>query len=57
MTALDEMKKTQRGVSEMQSLLLKESGSYDVNVNDGTINWPQPKTEPNGEEKPEGNEK
>tara|TARA_R110000824_G_scaffold239639_4_gene428330 strand:- start:1486 stop:1800 length:315 start_codon:yes stop_codon:yes gene_type:complete len=55
--AIDELKKTQRKVSDMQTTLVSEYGSYDINIHDGTINWPKPKTEPNGEEKPEGDEK
>ena len=54
-TALDEMKKTQNKVGDMQNLLLREYGSYDVNINDGTINWP--KAESNGVDKPEDDEK
>ena len=46
-TALDEMKKNQRRVGEMQDLLLREYGSYDVNISDGTINWAKPKEEKN----------
>tara|TARA_R100000234_G_scaffold113014_1_gene87102 strand:+ start:39 stop:323 length:285 start_codon:yes stop_codon:yes gene_type:complete len=42
-TALDEMKKHQGRISDFQSLLLREYGSFDVNVNDGTINWPKEK--------------
>ena len=57
MTALEDLKNAQRQVSEMQSLLLKEYGSYDVNVNDGTINWRQPKPESNSVEKPKKDEK
>ena len=56
MTALDEMKKNQQGVSQMQDILLKEYGSYDVNVNDGTINWPKDPSE-NGIDKPKKDEK
>ena len=29
------------GKIEMQNTLSKEYGSFDVNVNDGTINWPK----------------
>ena len=39
-TALEELKKQQNGVSKLQDTLLREYGSYDVNINDGTINWP-----------------
>ena len=55
-TAFEEMRKAQQGVSGMQDLLLKEYGSYDVNVNDGTINWPKDPSE-NGIEKPKEDEK
>ena len=44
-TALDELKKQQHKVGDMQDLLIREYGSYDVNVEDGTINWPEPKKE------------
>ena len=44
-TALDAMKDQQRGITEMQDLLLREYGSFDVNIDDGTINWPQEKKE------------
>ena len=40
-TALDEMRKQQGKVGDLQSLLLREYGSFDINVNDGTINWPK----------------
>ena len=46
-TALDELKKQQHLVGDMQELLIREYGSYDVNVEDGTINWPKPKEEKN----------
>ena len=54
-TALDEMKKYQKQISGMQDLLVTEYGTFDVNVADGTINWP--KSEPNGVEKENKNEK
>jgi uncharacterized protein YdaL len=31
----------QKGVKTMQDTLVKEYGSYDVNLDDGTINWPK----------------
>ena len=34
----------------MQDTLTKEYGSFDVNINDGTINWPEEKKE-NSDEK------
>ena len=55
--ALQEVLKTQSKVSEMQNTLVTEYGSYDVNINDGTINWPKQKPEPNGVEKPNKDEK
>tara|TARA_Y100000592_G_scaffold31431_1_gene50059 strand:+ start:839 stop:1147 length:309 start_codon:yes stop_codon:yes gene_type:complete len=54
--AMRELVKAQSEIGEMQNLLLKEYGSYDVNVTDGTINWPKDPSE-NGIDKPEENEK
>ena len=54
--AMRELVKSQSDIGEMQNLLLKEYGSYDVNVTDGTINWPKDPSE-NGVEKPEEDEK
>ena len=54
--AMRELGKSQSEIGEMQELLLREYGSYDVNVNDGTINWPKDPSE-NGVEKPEEDEK
>tara|TARA_R110002020_G_scaffold225073_2_gene435082 strand:+ start:193 stop:549 length:357 start_codon:yes stop_codon:yes gene_type:complete len=59
--AMRDLGKSQTDIADMQDLLLKEYGTYDVNVNDGTINWtvPPPKhnsnstTESNGVEKTE----
>ena len=31
----------QEGVQKMQDGLVKEYGTYDVNLDDGTINWPK----------------
>ena len=39
--ALRELMNTQDQVSTMQDILLAEYGSYDVNITDGTINWPK----------------
>tara|TARA_B100000579_G_scaffold193654_1_gene158251 strand:+ start:2406 stop:2705 length:300 start_codon:yes stop_codon:yes gene_type:complete len=55
-TALDEMKRNQKEIAKMQDLLMREYGSFDVNINDGSINWPK-KPESNGVEKPVENEK
>jgi len=32
---------SQNKVKGMQETLVKEYGTYDVNLNDGTINWPK----------------
>ena len=45
----------QNKVQLMQDTLIKEYGSYDVSLEDCTINWP--KTESNGLEKSNTNEK
>mgnify|MGYP003135643472 CR=1 FL=1 len=31
----------QEGVQKMQDVLVKEYGTYDVNLDNGTINWPK----------------
>jgi len=54
--AMRELGKSQSEIAEMQELLLREYGSYDINVNDGTINWPKKPSE-NGVEKPKEDEK
>ena len=43
-------------VPVLQNKLEKEYGSYDVNLNDGTINWPKEPSE-NGIDKPKEDEK
>ena len=43
-------------VPVLQNKLEKEYGSYDVNLNDGTINWPKEPSE-NGVDKPKEDEK
>jgi len=60
--AMGQLNQTQNDITEMQSVLLREYGSYDVNLNDGTINWPSDKVEKNGvepsaTEKPKKDEK
>ena len=55
--AMRELSKSQSEIGEMQDILLKEYGTYDVNVNDGTINWPEAETESNGVDKPKKDEK
>ena len=38
---LHELGLSQKNIIEMQDKLSKEYGSFDVNVTDGTINWPK----------------
>ena len=40
-TLLHNLSITQDRVSVLQDTLMKEYGSYDVNLEDGTINWPK----------------
>ena len=40
---LHELGLSQNKVIEMQDKLNKEYGSFDVNIQDGTINWPKEK--------------
>ena len=40
-TLLHELGLSQKKIIDMQSKLSKEYGSFDVNVVDGTINWPK----------------
>ena len=47
--------KAQDEVADLQGLLVKEYGTYDVNLNDGTINWPE--VSPNGVDKSNEDEK
>tara|TARA_Y100001963_G_C6502390_1_gene318444 strand:- start:121 stop:399 length:279 start_codon:yes stop_codon:yes gene_type:complete len=42
-TLLHDLAVTQDKVGLMQDTLMKEYGSYDVNLTDGTINWPKEK--------------
>ena len=37
----------QQKIQQMQDTLQKEYGSFDVNISDGTINWPEDKKEEN----------
>ena len=39
--ALHDLAVNQDKVGLLQDKLVKEYGSYDVNLNDGTINWPK----------------
>ena len=42
---LHNLQQTQNQVTQFQNLLQKEYGSFDVNIEDGTINWPEDKKE------------
>ena len=52
---LHELGLSQKKVIELQDELSKEYGTYDINLSDGTINWPE--VSPNGENKPKEDEK
>jgi hypothetical protein len=54
--ALHDLKMTQDQIGPFQDILMKEYGHYDVNLTDGTINWPKEPSE-NGVEKPKEDEK
>ena len=51
--ALHDMVDANKSITTMQNVLLREYGSFDINLEDGKINWP----EENGVEKPKDNEK
>ena len=38
---LHELVISQKNIIEMQDKLSKEYGSFDINITDGTINWPK----------------
>ena len=38
---LHNLDEAQKGVKTMQDMLVKEYGTYDVNLDDGAINWPK----------------
>jgi hypothetical protein len=38
---LHELSGVQKQIIEMQDMFTKEYGTHDINVNDGTINWPK----------------
>ena len=38
---LHNLDESQKGVKTMQDMLVKEYVTYDVNLDDGTINWPK----------------
>ena len=35
----------QGGIQKLQDMLVKEYGTYDVNLDNGTINWPEEKSD------------
>jgi hypothetical protein len=53
---LHDLAVSQDQVTLLQDMLVKEYGSYDVNLNDGTINWPK-EPNSNGIEKPKDDER
>jgi len=56
--ALKDLDGLQEHVTVMQDTLLQQYGSYDVNVQDGSINWPPDKSPDSKDEKnPEKDEK
>ena len=38
---LHDLDSAQGGIKKLQEILVKEYGTFDVNINDGTINWPK----------------
>ena len=54
---LHELSLVQDKVALMQDTLMKEYGCDDINVTDGTINWPKEKPESNSVEKPKEDER
>ena len=42
---LHQLTVVQQKIQQMQDTLQKEYGTFDVNVNDGKINWPEDKKE------------
>ena len=44
---LHNLDEAQKGIKTMQEMLVKEYGTYDVSLDDGTINWPEEKKEEN----------
>ena len=43
--ALHQLAKTQDEIAIQQDILMNEYGSYDVSLEDGTINWPEEPSE------------
>ena len=40
-TLLHDLSISQKKILEMQDIFSKEYGSFDINIADGTINWPK----------------
>ena len=40
-TLLHDLSISQKKILEMQNVFSKEYGSFDINISDGTINWPK----------------
>ena len=40
-TLLHDLSISQKKILEMQEIFSKEYGSFDINITDGTINWPK----------------
>ena len=38
---LHNLDESQKGIKSMQEMLVKEYGTFDVNLDDGLINWPK----------------
>jgi len=38
---LHNLDEAQKGIKTMQEMLVKEYGTYDINISDGTINYPE----------------
>tara|TARA_Y100000004_G_scaffold179485_1_gene223140 strand:- start:773 stop:1078 length:306 start_codon:yes stop_codon:yes gene_type:complete len=55
-STLHELAITQERIPMLQDKLTREYGSYDVDLKDGTINWPKEPSE-NGVDKPNKDEK
>ena len=54
--ALHALIDAQGSIKKLQDMLVREYGTYEVDLEDGTINWPK-ETPQNGVENPKKNEK
>ena len=48
---MNQLGNTQARISAFQSVLTEKYGTFDVNIEDGTINWPEKDEEKEGDEK------